>query len=111
MEYQEIIMRIDALRNDQALLHVLTERLHQERKWSEQNHDPFIYLTILMEEVGELSEAALKARFDEPGGTPQTTFTRQSRAYCHMRDEAVHTAAVALALLECIDRDKWEWHT
>jgi NTP pyrophosphatase (non-canonical NTP hydrolase) len=109
MEYQEIIMRIDALKNDKALLRVLTERLHQEGKWGEQNHDPFIYLTILMEEVGELSEAALEA-FTEPGDNPGANLTRQSAAYCHMREEAVHTAAVALALLECLDRDQWEWH-
>ena len=98
MEYQEIIMRIDALKNDKALLHVLQERLHQERKWGERNHHPFKWITILMEEVGEFSEAALHADGDEAGHDQRTALQR-------MRKEAVQVAAVALAIIECHDRN------
>lgn len=77
-------------------IEVLRERDRQDAKWGEQNHDPFTYLTVLMEEVGELAQAALHARF---GGHAAGT----------MRDEAVQTAAVALAIVECLDRDKWSW--
>lgn len=81
-----------------ALQSVLAERERQDAKWGEQNHDPFLYLTILGEEYGETCKAALDAKFDK--GTIE-----------HLREEAVQTAAVALAIVECIDRDKWRWST
>ncbi len=46
-----------------ALQDVLAERARQDIRWSEQNHDPFLYLTILGEEYGETCQAALEARF------------------------------------------------
>ena len=82
---------VDRVRSD-----IRDERLRQELKWGEQNHNPFVYLTILMEEVGELSEAALHARF----GGPEAE---------NMRAEAVQVAAVAQAIVECLDRGKWKW--
>jgi NTP pyrophosphatase (non-canonical NTP hydrolase) len=77
---------------------VLDERIRQDAKWGEQNHDPFCYLTVLMEEVGETSEAALHTRFGGPKA-------------CGLRKEAVQTAAVALAIVECLDRGKWSWRS
>jgi len=77
---------------------VLQERVRQDEKWGEQNLDPFTYLTILMEEVGELSQAALHTKF---GG--------EHSGLEHLREEAVQTAAVALAIVECLDRGKWVW--
>ena len=79
-----------------ALVSVLDERKRQDEKWGEQNHDPFLYLTVLGEEFGEVCKAALDARFK--GGS-----------FEHLREEAVQTAAVALAIVECLDRGKWEW--
>jgi NTP pyrophosphatase (non-canonical NTP hydrolase) len=51
---------------------------------------------ILMEEVGELAQAALHKRH---GG----------EASGHLREESVHTAAVAMAIIECLDRGDWAW--
>ena len=82
----------------EALASVLAERISQDAEWGEQNQDPFTYLVILMEEVGELSQAALHTRF---GG---------DKAY-GLRIEAVQVAAVALAIVECLDRGKWVWPT
>lgn len=79
-----------------SLNDVLTERARQDAKWGEQNHDPFTYLAILTEEVGELAQAALHARFGGP-------------AAVGLRDEAVQVAAVALAIVQCLDRCKWVW--
>lgn len=79
-----------------AVQDVIAERLRQDEKWGEQNHDPFIYLTILIEEVGELAQAVLHGRFGGPAANK-------------LRDEAVHVAAVALAIVECLDRGKWRW--
>lgn len=84
------------MRMTSALASVLAERERQEAKWGEQNIDPFTYITVLIEEVGELAQAALHTRFGGP-------------AAAGLRDEAVHTAAVALAIVECLDRGKWRW--
>jgi NTP pyrophosphatase (non-canonical NTP hydrolase) len=79
-----------------ALNSVLDERKRQDEKWGEQNHNPYIYLTILLEEIGELAQAILHTQFGgEKGG------------WLNVRKEAVHSAAVALALIECLDRNKW----
>ncbi len=72
------------------------ERERQERKWGEQNHDPMTYLTVLMEEVGELAQCALHGRFGGPAAP-------------NIRKEAVQVAAVALAIVECLDRGQWTW--
>ena len=76
---------------NQATRDVLAERERQEAKWGEQNHDPEIYLAILLEEVGEASECALHRRF----GGPEAA---------NYREELVQVAAVALAMIECEDR-------
>lgn len=76
-----------------ALASVLGERTRQDAKWGEQNHDTITYLAILMEEVGELAQAAIQQRFGGPQGSVE-----------HVREEAVQTAAVALAIVECLDR-------
>ncbi len=81
-----------------ALQSVLEERGRQEAKWGEQNHDPFTYLTILTEEVGEFAQTALHTRF---GG--------REGGFVRIREEAVQVAAVALAIVECLDRGKWRW--
>ena len=81
-----------------AVGYVLAERDKQEEKWGEQNHDPITYLAILTEEVGEFAQAALETKFGGKNG-----------GLSNMRKEALHTAAVALAIVECLDRMKWEW--
>lgn len=82
-----------------ANIDVLGERVRQDAKWGEQNHDPFAWIAILVEEVGEFAQAAL-----ECGG-----LQRAGPAIGRMREEAVQVAAVALAIVECIDRSKWRW--
>ena len=72
---------------------VLDERARQDAKWGVQSHDTITYLAILMEEVGETAQAAIEERFGGPHGTKE-----------HVRAEAVQVAAVALAIVECLDR-------
>lgn len=81
---------------ESAIKSVLAERARQDSKWGEQNHDPFTYLTVLVEEVGEYAEAALHHRFGGPKADGLYT-------------EATHVAAVGLAILECLERQKWSW--
>jgi hypothetical protein len=85
-----------------ALQAVLDERARQDQRWGVQNHDPFLYLTILGEEYGEMCKAALEARFSKPDKNKEMLIA-------HLREEAVQTAAVALAIVECLDRDEWGW--
>ena len=85
---------------ENAIHDIIFERHRQDDKWGEQNHDPITYSTILMEEVGELAQASLHMRFGAD---------RDKDCAGNLRKEAVHAAAVALAIIECIDRDKWSW--
>lgn len=74
----------------EVLKMVREERKRQDAKWGEQNHDPFTWLTILMEEVGEASKDALETKL---------------QGY---REEMIQVAAVAVAAVESLDRNKWE---
>lgn len=79
---------------------VARERARQDEKWGEQNHDPFRYLAILGEEVGEANKAAIEA-YDWKRGL----FEREKLAA--YREELIQIAAVAIAMVECLDRGKW----
>lgn len=91
----------------EVMIDVQTERLRQDAKWGEQNHDPTMWMTILAEEVGELAEAMLEERafrlVGEIVGDPPNSVDWPAA----MRLEAVHVAAVAFALIECLDRGVW----
>lgn len=88
---------------EKAMLDVLRERAKQDNQWGVQNHDPSLYLTILMEEVGEFAKEALEDRIN-PFRVKHDDIRRVK-----MREEAVQVAAVSLAIVECLDRGKWEW--
>lgn len=72
---------------------IVKERDRQDVKWGEQNHTPLIYQAILMEEVGETTQAALDEHF---GGSKASG----------LFEEAVQQAAVALAIVECLIRNR-----
>ncbi len=74
---------------------VMAERQRQFAKWGDQNHDPFVYLSIIQEEAGEAAEAALKALYE--GGMTLADYQR----------ERVEVAATAVAAIECVDRGTW----
>lgn len=79
-----------------ALKSILEERINQDELWGVQNHDPITWSAILTEEVGEFSQAALQQKFGgDKGG--------------NLREEAVQCAAIAMAIVECLDRGDWRW--
>lgn len=78
------------------------ERARQDAKWGEQNHDPQVWMAILGEEFGELCQAANELRFDSESSDP--VFDAD-----HLLAEAVHTAAVSQAIVECLLRSTWQW--
>jgi NTP pyrophosphatase (non-canonical NTP hydrolase) len=75
---------------ESVLSEVRAERERQHTRWGSQRPDWAIWLAILMEEVGESAEAALKAQYE---GAPLQD----------LRDEMVQVAAVAVAMLEHLD--------
>lgn len=72
--------------------HAVHQELQRQiEKWGVQSHDLPVYLTVLVEEVGEVAEAVLEARHDPETWTPR------------IRKEAIQVAAVAMAIVEGID--------
>lgn len=78
-----------------ALSDVIAERAAQDARWGEQNHEPEVWLAILGEEFGELAQAILANRFGSADHSSHNT---------GLRAEAVQVAAVAVALVDCLDR-------
>lgn len=69
-----------------VLLEVKKERDKQDIRWGEQNHERFKWLAILGEEVGEANRGALEQ-------DPE-----------NYRAELIQVAAVAVAMVESLDR-------
>lgn len=67
---------------------ILDERDRQDKKWGKQDHSLPEWMTILMEEVGELADAI------SAGIRPLTKPKKE------WRKEAIQVAAVALAMIE-----------
>ncbi len=84
----------DELLQERILEQIRDERRRQDGLWGQQNHIPLIWLGILEEEVGEFAREALDHHFEGSGDK-------------NLRDELIQVAAVALAMLECCDRNKW----
>ena len=75
---------------------ILYERSMQDEKWGEQNHNPAEWMSILIKKVVEASKEAL-----ENNSNPYTTNLRK------YRHEMIQVAAVALSMIECLDRDNY----
>lgn len=83
---------------DQAVELVREERKRQMAKWGKQDHSLYVWVAILMEEVGEAAQAALHQTF---GGKAKGTFGI----------EIIHVAAVAVQIIEWIlDADDQDSH-
>lgn len=70
---------------------IAKERARQDAMFGEQNHEPFTYLAILGEEVGEVNNAAVEAHFN-------------GASLDNYREELIQVAAVAVAMVEAYDR-------
>jgi len=76
---------------------VLNERTKQDEKWGEQNHDVSRWLMILGEEYGEACEAGCRVTFpNDPRCTKLATD--------NLKEELIQTAAVCVAIVECLER-------
>lgn len=75
------------------LFDVLNERVRQDKKFGPDRHQhPFLWNTILLEEVGEVARASLEVEFDNV----------ETENY---RKELVETAAVAIAAILDLDNN------
>lgn len=86
---------------DAVEMQIRVENGKQYVKFGRQELEPFRYLAILGEEVGESNNAAIEA------------FNFNSNEWDleklkHLREELVQVAAVAKAFILCLDRNKWE---
>jgi NTP pyrophosphatase (non-canonical NTP hydrolase) len=82
------------MRDDVIFTDIDLERRRQDAKWgADRNHDAYRWLAILSEEHGEVARAILEAEFGD--GTVR-----------HLRQELVQVAAVAVAIIDCIDRNQ-----
>lgn len=70
---------------------IRNEKKRQDIKWGQQDHNPFVWLAILGEEVGEVNKAALENFWDD----------EDMEDY---RKELVQVATVAIAAIESYDR-------
>lgn len=59
---------IDRTTFDNIVNEIFCERQFQFHKWGSQHHTPFLWNTILGEEVGETCEASLEWNFNENTG-------------------------------------------
>lgn len=86
-----------------VLNEVFEERMRQETKWGQQEHEAPQYLMILGEEVGEANKAALETYFHNNQKVVEVGTA--NKTYDDYRAELVQVAAVAVAMIECLDRN------
>lgn len=72
---------------------VMNERTRQNEKFGPQDHNLYKWIAILLEEVGEASQAILKTEFE--GGNIEA-----------VEAELIQVAAVSVYMLERIDHHK-----
>lgn len=83
------------------------ERNKQDQKWGKQLHCPKGWLMILGEEVGEANKAVLEACNFESGKLVSINREKLQGFKGAYREELVQIAAVAVAMIECLDEDQW----
>lgn len=80
---------------------ILDERHAQDQKWGEQNHVPTDYLAILAEEFGECAKDVVEITFTKSANKRQEHLKK-------LRVELIQTAAVAVAMVQSLDREAWK---
>lgn len=92
-----------------VLAEVGAERAKQNNKWGQQDHDLTTWIAILTEEVGEASKEAVdyccnnSPTNDERLESPKTIQLNRLQRY---RNELIQTAAVAVQMIESLDRNE-----
>lgn len=93
---------------DNVLNEIRKEIERQNFKWGEQNHNPVEWIAILTEEVGEASKEAVDFHFHNPVDKAHTILPNtieQKNRLQRYRTELIQVAAVAVQMIECVDRN------
>lgn len=79
------------------------ERINQDIKFGVQNHSPERWLAILMEEVGEVAKEICELGYCAGSKDAVYRSLVPHHVKCY-REELIQVAAVAVAMVECLDR-------
>lgn len=93
---------------ENILNEIKAERERQNVKWGEQNHSPIEWIGILTEEVGEASKEAVDyhfAKVNHKGSDEKLIELEEGLTISNYRKELIQVAAVAVQMIECIDRN------
>lgn len=97
---------------EKILEEIKKERIRQNQKWGEQNHSVIEWQAILMEEVGEAAKEAGDFHFKNPyvnaNGEKQEVLLNDVVQEVRLKDyrkELIQVAAVAVQMIECLDRN------
>lgn len=85
-----------------VLASIATERERQDKKWGQQDHDPLEWYAILGEEFGEIGKALCERAAELRSGYDIVASLKADQA----RDELIQLAAVAVAMLESLERNQ-----
>ena len=85
------------------------EREKQFEKWGEQNHLAIVWIAILTEEVGEAAKEVVDYHCKNPVKNIEGNFVvpangDQAIRLSRYRRELIQVAAVAIQMIECLDR-------
>jgi len=97
----------DPMSINSVLRKVRKERMSQQRKWGEQNHTPTTWIAILTEEVGEAAKEAIDHYLYEANPVQEDAIHAdlQTKRLERYREELIQVAAVAVQMIECLDRN------
>ena len=89
---------------------IKAERERQNEKWGEQNYPVIEWQAILMKEVGEAAKEATDFHFKNPvknfeGEMVAPANGDQALRLSRYRKELIQVAAVAVQIIECLDRN------
>lgn len=96
---------------EHILEEIRQERERQNEKWGEQNHNLVEWMAILTEEHGEAGKEALEFHFGAQEFSPSLDETKKAfkeklDAY---RTELIQVAAVAVSMIESVERNEYNW--
>lgn len=95
---------ITATHTKKVLDDIFTERLNQDKKWGIQNHSFEEWYVILGEEFGEVGRAVCEMHKNWKGIFKFFKRKPTKAELKHYREELIQTAAVAVAMIECMER-------
>lgn len=97
---------------EKILNEIKAERARQNNKWGEQNHSVIEWQAILSEEVGEAAREAVDYHFGNGLNSKDDSlsddfkFEIQKQRLFNYRKELIEVAAVAVQMIECLDRNE-----